>query len=127
MGKSGICKYEGCDKVRLAGGYCYRHYKEVNGHPYRGGLKNHKGGNIEVPDVRVRVKPEVLAERMAQGKIKTAEIVVVVDLSLFEKLSAQAKASFRDVNQQAAYILHKELSKNNLDDTYQSGSGRRPG
>jgi hypothetical protein len=134
MGKSGICKYEGCDKVRLAGGYCYRHYKEVNGHPYTGGLKNHKGGNIEMTDVRVRVKPEVLAERMAQELTEASEqrtVVVVVDSGLFDRLTTQAKASFRDVNQQAAYILHKALNEK-ADDTYQpgtyqSGSGRRGG
>lgn len=32
MSKSGICKFEGCTKKILAGGYCYRHYKEVHGH-----------------------------------------------------------------------------------------------
>gem|GEM_PF-6978567 len=113
VGKKGKCRFDGCDKQILAGGYCYRHYKEVNGHPYTGGLKNHKGGNIEMTDVRVRVKPEVLAERMAQELTEASEqrtVVVVVDSGLFDRLTTQAKASFRDVNQQAAYILHKELS-----------------
>lgn len=32
MGKSGTCKFEGCTKKTLAGGYCYRHYKQVHGH-----------------------------------------------------------------------------------------------
>lgn len=32
MGESGTCKFEGCTKKILVGGYCYRHYKQVHGH-----------------------------------------------------------------------------------------------
>lgn len=103
MGKSGQCKFEGCDKVRLAGGYCYRHYKEVNGHPYKGGLKNHKGGNIEMPG---KVQDMVTVEVHSEGPF----VIVRLEPETIEALRKRAKAEYRTAEQQAAYILHKELS-----------------
>ena len=97
MVKKGKCKFEGCDKQILAGGYCYRHYKEVNGHPYKGGLKNHKGGNIEMP------------EKNNQEPIPLFRIFL--DPELLEKLTKKAKEEFRTPEQQAAYMLSKELAK----------------
>jgi len=126
MGNSGICKYEGCDKVRLAGGYCYRHYKQVNGHPYKGGLRNHKGGNIEVPEPRVRVKPEALAERIVLGRVKplpdsaTPLFRIFLDAELLEKLTAAAKREYRTPELHAAYLIDKALQEK-ADGTYQSG------
>jgi hypothetical protein len=105
VAKSGICKYEGCDKVRLAGGYCYRHYKEVNGHPYKGGLKNHKGGNI-----RMTTEQKVIPAASATQADPIPLFRIFLDPELLEKLTARAKAEYRTAEQQAAYILHKELS-----------------
>jgi hypothetical protein len=106
VAKSGICKYEGCDKVRLAGGYCYRHYKEVNGHPYRGGQKNHKGGNIRMTTEQ-KIIPAASATQ-ADPPIPLIQLFLYPEL--LEKLTARAKAEYRTPEQQAAYILHKELS-----------------
>ncbi len=120
MGKSGTCKFEGCTKKTLAGGYCYRHYKVVHGHRYEGGKINHKGGNIEMAGneekICVRVKPEVLAERIAQGKVKAPLdsaiplIRIFLDPELLEKLTAAAKKEYRTPELHAAWILDKELS-----------------
>ena len=115
MGKKGICTFAGCDKRILAGGYCYRHYKEVNGHPYKGGQKNHKGGNIEVPEPRVRVKPEVLAERIVLGRVKplpdsaTPLFRIFLDPELLDRLTKRAKKEYRTPEQQAAYLIEKAL------------------
>jgi len=95
MSKSGICKFEGCTKKTLAGGYCYRHYKQVHGHPYTGGLKNHKGGNIEV-----------------QGK-GNQEPIPLIQLFLYpellDRLTKAAKAEWRTPEGQAAYLIEKAL------------------
>jgi hypothetical protein len=112
MGNSGKCKFEGCDKSRLAGGYCYRHYKEVNGHPYRGGQKNHKGGNIEMP------------EKNNQEPIPLFRIFL--DPELLEKLTDAAKREYRTPELHAAWLIDKALQEK-ADDTYQSGSARRGG
>ena len=112
MGKSGTCKFEGCTKKTLAGGYCYRHYKQVHGHPYTGGLKNHKGGNIEV-----------------QGK-GNQEPIPLIQLFLYpellDRLTKAAKAEWLTPEGHAAYLIEKALQEK-ADDTYQSGSGRRGG
>jgi predicted nucleic-acid-binding Zn-ribbon protein len=105
VAKSGICKYEGCNKSRLAGGYCYRHYKEVNGHPYKGGQKNHKGGNI-----RMTTEQKVIPAASATQADPIPLFRIFLDPELLEKLTARAKAEYRTAEQQAAYILHKELS-----------------
>ena len=112
MAKSGQCKFEGCDKRILAGGYCYRHYKEVNGHPYTGVFKNHKGGNIEVP------------EKGNQEPIPLFQIFL--DPELLDKLTAAAKREYRTPELHAAYLIEKALNEK-ADDTYQPGSGRRGG
>jgi hypothetical protein len=95
MSKSGICKFEGCTKKILAGGYCYRHYKEVNGHPYKGGVRNHKGGNIEMP------------EKNNQEPIPLFRIFL--DPELLEKLTDAAKREYRTPELHAAYLIDKAL------------------
>jgi predicted nucleic-acid-binding Zn-ribbon protein len=125
VAKSGICKYEGCNKSRLAGGYCYRHYKEVNGHPYKGGQKNHKGGNIRMTTEQkvipaasaTQADPIVWMEQAKQFEdhidpngLNIILFRIFLDPELLEKLTARAKAEYRTAEQQAAYILHKELS-----------------
>lgn len=106
MSKSGICKFEGCDKRILAGGYCYRHYKTVHGHKYEGGQKNHKGGNI-----RMTTEQKIIpAAEATQVDPPIPLIQLFLYPELLEKLTARAKAEYRTPEQQAAYILHKELS-----------------
>jgi transcription elongation factor Elf1 len=112
MGKYGTCKFEGCTKKILAGGYCYRHYKEVNGHPYTGVFKNHKGGNIEVP------------EKGNQEPIPLIQLFLYPEL--LDKLTAAAKREYRTPELHAAYLIEKALNEK-ADDTYQPGSGRRGG
>jgi len=112
VGKKGKCRFDGCDKQILAGGYCYRHYKEVNGHPYKGGVRNHKGGNIEMP------------EKNNQEPIPLFRIFL--DPELLDKLTAAAKREYRTPELHAAWLIDKALQEK-ADDTYQSGSGRRGG
>ena len=95
MGKKGICTFAGCDKRILAGGYCYRHYKEVNGHPYTGVFKNHKGGNIEVP------------EKGNQEPIPLIQLFLYPEL--LDKLTKAAKAEWRTPEGHAAYLIEKAL------------------
>ena len=95
VGKKGKCKFEGCDKQILAGGYCYRHYKLANGQPYRGGQKNHKGGNIEVP------------EKSNQEPVPLFQIFL--DPELLDKLTAAAKREYRTPELHAAYLIDKAL------------------
>ena len=95
MGKKGICKFEGCTKKILAGGYCYRHYEVVNGHPYKGGQKNHKGGNIEMP------------EKNNQEPIPLFQIFL--DPELLDRLTAAAKREYRTPELHAAYLIDKAL------------------
>ena len=104
MSKSGICKFEGCTKKVLAGGYCYRHYKTVHGHPYKGGQKNHKGGNIEVP------------EKSNQQPIPLIQLFLYPEL--LDKLTKAAKAEWRTPEGQAAYLIEKALQEK-ADDNYQ--------
>ena len=122
MSKSGICKFEGCDKQILAGGYCYRHYKEVNGHPYKGGLKNHKGGNI-----RMTTEQNIVPAASATQADPVPLIQLFLYPELLEKLTKAAKAEWRTPEGQAAYLIEKALEEKASNDTYQSGSGRRPG
>jgi hypothetical protein len=125
MGKSGQCKFEGCDKVRLAGGYCYRHYKEVNGHPYKGGLKNHKGGNIEVKgkgpegikavvggvknNTTFEKLPPIETALVGEERTATPLFQIFLDPELLEKLTARAKAEYRTPEMHAAYLIEKAL------------------
>lgn len=109
MGKSGICKYEGCDKVRLAGGYCYRHYKEVNGHPYRGGQKNHKGGNI-----RMTTEQKIIPAAEATQADPIPLIQLFLDPELLEKLTARAKAEYRTPEQQANFYILQMLKRDGV-------------
>ena len=95
VGKKGKCRFDGCDKQILAGGYCYRHYKEVNGHPYKGGLRNHKGGNIEVP------------EKNNQEPIPLIQLFLYPEL--LDKLTKAAKAEWRTPEGHAAYLIEKGL------------------
>lgn len=95
VGKYGTCKFEGCTKKILAGGYCYRHYKEVNGHPYTGVFKNHKGGNIEVP------------EKGNQEPIPLIQLFLYPEL--LDKLTKAAKAEWRTPEGHAAYLIEKAL------------------
>jgi len=86
--------------------------KEVNGHPYTGGLKNHKGGNIEVP------------EKGNQEPIPLIQLFLYPEL--LDRLTKAAKAEWRTPEGQAAWLIDKALQEK-ADDTYQSGSGRRGG
>ena len=95
MGKSGVCKFEGCTKNILAGGYCYRHYEVVNGHKYEGGLRNHKGGNIEVPG------------KDNQQPIPLIQLFLYPEL--LDRLTKAAKAEWRTPEGQAAYLIEKGL------------------
>ena len=106
MGKKGICTFAGCDKRILAGGYCYRHYKEVNGHPYKGGLKNHKGGNIEMPKIPERI---VLGRVKAESADPVPLFRIFLDPELLDKLTAAAKKEWRTPEGQAAYLIEKGL------------------
>jgi hypothetical protein len=119
MGKKGICTFAGCDKRILAGGYCYRHYKEVNGHPYKGGQKNHKGGNIKMPERGAVEKTPAQADPVPLFRI-------FLDPELLDKLTAAAKREYRTPELHAAYLIEKALQEK-ADGTYQSGSGRRGG
>lgn len=67
-----------------------------------------KGTTVVAEDIPFEPRPAKEAKPPEQEKIHLFQIFL--DPRLLEKLTARAKAEYRTPEQQAAYILHKELS-----------------
>jgi hypothetical protein len=127
MGSAGKCKVEGCDKNKVSGGMCWKHYHEKHGEPYK--PKTHRTpfdsrqdkvdpADAEKPTPKLPAKKDPSIEKdwpdKAKDQLKAAlpdlkPEKVIVDFTdypeLYQAIHKQAKESYRTIAGQMLYHI----------------------